>query len=277
MSPSLVVLGHVTLDLIRRAADTAVIRCLGGAASFCARVAERQGETVGVVTAAPADLDVLVALKNQANIGVALHPCAQATTFSLDYSVTPRALRLLARADDLQPSMLPAAWTSTKAAFIGPVANECAPGLVQALPNAFVGVGMQGVMRVVADDGAVRPTWPHAWLAAWPASAKVAVLSDEDHPHAAVVAQAVATKGAVVALTHGSRGSTLFVPSTNGTCSTHHVPACLAVEVDPTGAGDTFAVMLTLGLAAGKPVLAAAQSAAEAAARVVEGPGLGRL
>lgn len=277
MNPSLVVLGHVTLDLIRRAADATVIRRLGGAASFCARVAERQGETVGVVTAAPADLDVLAELEGHAHIEVALRACAQATTFSLDYSVSPRALRLLAKADELQPSMLPAAWASAKTAFIGPVANECTPALAHALPHAFVGVGLQGVMREVAHDGAIRPAWPHAWLADWPPAAKVAVLSDEDHPEAAAVAKAVASKGAVVALTHGSRGATLFLPTPTGVDSTLSVPARPAVEVDPTGAGDTFAIVLTLGLAAGKPVSAAAQSAAEAAARVVEGVGLGRL
>ena len=55
------------------------------------------------------------------------------------------------------------------------------------------------------------------------------------------------------------------------------IPAAPAREVDPTGAGDVFGVVLTLELAAGKPLAAAGRAAAAAAARVVEGPGLGTL
>jgi len=55
------------------------------------------------------------------------------------------------------------------------------------------------------------------------------------------------------------------------------IPAAPAREVDPTGAGDVFGVVLTLELAHGKPLPAAGAAAAAAAARVVEGPGLGTL
>jgi sugar/nucleoside kinase (ribokinase family) len=55
------------------------------------------------------------------------------------------------------------------------------------------------------------------------------------------------------------------------------LPAAPAREVDPTGAGDVFGVVLTLELAHGKQLVAAGRAAAWAAARVVEGPGLGTL
>jgi sugar/nucleoside kinase (ribokinase family) len=47
--------------------------------------------------------------------------------------------------------------------------------------------------------------------------------------------------------------------------------------VDPTGAGDVFGLVLALSLAGGAAPTEAATLAAGAAARVVEGPGLGRL
>jgi sugar/nucleoside kinase (ribokinase family) len=81
-----------------------------------------------------------------------------------------------------------------------------------------------------------------------------------------------ARKGALWAITRGARGATI------GTATERiDVPAAAANEIDPTGAGDVFGVVLTLELANGKPLLAAGRAAAAAAARVVEGPGLGTL
>ena len=74
------------------------------------------------------------------------------------------------------------------------------------------------------------------------------------------------------AVTRGARGAMLW---TARECI--DVPAAPAHEVDPTGAGDVFGVVLTLELANGKPLAAAGRAAAAAAARVVEGPGLGTL
>ena len=79
-------------------------------------------------------------------------------------------------------------------------------------------------------------------------------------------------RGGTAAITRGARGATLI----RGTESVD-VPAAPAREVDPTGAGDVFGVVLTLELAYGKPLAAAGRAAAAAAARVVEGPGLGTL
>jgi sugar/nucleoside kinase (ribokinase family) len=75
-----------------------------------------------------------------------------------------------------------------------------------------------------------------------------------------------------VAITRGARGATLRAPA-----GAWEIAAAPADEVDPTGAGDVFGVVLALGLAAGQSPPAAAAQAAQAAARVVEGPGLGRL
>jgi len=55
------------------------------------------------------------------------------------------------------------------------------------------------------------------------------------------------------------------------------VPAAPASEVDSTGAGDVFGLVFTLRLAGGADPETAAHAAAAAAARVVEGPGIGRL
>ena len=55
------------------------------------------------------------------------------------------------------------------------------------------------------------------------------------------------------------------------------MPADYAEEVDPTGAGDVFGLVLGIAMHRGVGPLDAARLAAEAAARVIEGPGMGHL
>jgi sugar/nucleoside kinase (ribokinase family) len=100
----------------------------------------------------------------------------------------------------------------------------------------------------------------------------VAIVSDEDHPGAEGVVGRFAPGAGTCAITRGPRGATLWGPR-----QSIEIPAAPAREVDPTGAGDVFGVVLTLELAHGKPLAVAGRAAAWAAARVVEGPGLGTL
>jgi sugar/nucleoside kinase (ribokinase family) len=76
----------------------------------------------------------------------------------------------------------------------------------------------------------------------------------------------------VVAVTRGARGARV---SWGGKQS--YIAPAPARPVDSTGAGDVFTLVLGLGLWRGLGPVAAAERAALAAARVVEGPGLGRL
>jgi 1D-myo-inositol 3-kinase len=75
-----------------------------------------------------------------------------------------------------------------------------------------------------------------------------------------------------VALTNGREGATLIEGSNRS-----HVASEPADELDPTGAGDTFAAGLLAGLARGMRLADAAQQGAKAAARVVEALGGDRL
>jgi 1D-myo-inositol 3-kinase len=101
----------------------------------------------------------------------------------------------------------------------------------------------------------------------------LAILSEEDHPDAESVAARFIARGALVAVTRGARGATLQATA----AGRWEIPPAPAVEIDPTGAGDVFGVVLALGLASGKAPADAGADAAWAAARVIEGPGLGRL
>ena len=264
-APELVVLGHVTRDLITGHES------LGGAAAFAARAASCFGVRTGVVTAAPPDFELLRELTRDPNVEVRRARAEQVTTFALDYSGPVRSVRLLHRAPPLAPADLPAAWRAPSLAYVAPVCGECPRRLVTRLAARALVVGAQGWLRGFARDGRVVPRI-RAEALRLPSGILALVFSELDHPAAEALAVGFARQVPVVALTRGGAGATLLVGGV-----AHSIRAAPAVEVDPTGAGDVFGLVLGLALRHGLDPLAAARLAALAAARVVEGPGVGAL
>jgi sugar/nucleoside kinase (ribokinase family) len=263
--PELTVVGHVTRDEI--GPETR----LGGAATFAARAASVLGLRTTVVTAAPLDWPPLADLRSTPGIDLAVAPSPRPTTFRLDYQGPRRILWLRERARDLGADDVPPAARRARVAYIAPVAGECPRHLGDLFRDTTVILGLQGWLRRMADDGRVLPASPRALLDD-PPRARLAVLSDEDHPDADRIATTLAASGMSVALTQGARGATLFHDGGRAA-----LPAQPAVERDPTGAGDVFALVMGVALAGGAATIEAATLATEAAARVVEGPGVGRL
>jgi sugar/nucleoside kinase (ribokinase family) len=138
------------------------------------------------------------------------------------------------------------------------------------LGAGFLGAGIQGWLRRTGEDGRIEPA-PLAEVPKdeTPLPFDVAIVSEEDHPDAEGAARRLAR---TVAITRGARGARLIAPT-----ESLEIPAAPAREVDPTGAGDVFGVVLTLELAQGRPLAVAGRAAAAAAARVVERSGLGTL
>jgi sugar/nucleoside kinase (ribokinase family) len=264
-SPALLVVGHVTRDEVEGGVR------LGGAAAYAARAAARLGIDTALVTAAPPDDPLLAALRGKPGLALACAATPVMTTFALDYDGGHRTLWLRRRARALVAADVPPAWSRPDVAYIGPVAGECDRALVASLGARFVGVGLQGWLRRADADGRVGPALAPEALEPPPVGA--AILSEEDHPDAEAVAERFAAAGATVAITRGARGATILAAGGVRT----EIPAAPAHEVDPTGAGDVFGVVLTLRLAAGASPSEAGAAAARAAARVVEGPELGRL
>jgi 1D-myo-inositol 3-kinase len=261
----LLVAGHITRDEV----DGGVR--LGGAASYAALAAARLGYETALVTVAQPDDPLLEPLRRAPRLSVHCVPSDVMTTFALDYAGGQRRLWLRRRARALTIDDVPTEWRQPRVAYVGPVAGECDGTFVHRLGAAFAGAGLQGWLRRVGDDGLVEPA---ALADADPPTGllRVAIVSEEDHPSAnALVRRTVGHKG-TAAITRGAHGATLV----RGDESVE-VPAAPAREVDPTGAGDVFGVVLTLELAAGKSLAVAGRAAAAAAARVVEGPGLGTL
>jgi 1D-myo-inositol 3-kinase len=263
--PELLVVGHVTRDYIR--GETR----LGGAASFSARVAATLGIQTALVTAAPADFSLMAPLRTLPRLAIHVVPSPDVTTFELDYSGPRRRVILRSVARPIQAGDVPAEWRDIPVAYVAPVAGECDRALVEGLRSKLICVGLQGWLRRPGADGTVEPTVaPEA--SDPPRGLRAAVFSEEDHPEAEFLAEQLARRGLTVALTRGRRGSTM----SEGT-QRWEIPAAPANEVDPTGAGDVFGIALTLALARGASAPDAARAAAAIAARVVEGPELGKL
>jgi len=270
----LLVLGHVTRDEV--GADVR----WGGAAAYSALAAARLGVATGLVTAAPPDSPLLEELRAEPRLVLHLVPSPVFTSFVVDYSGPERTLWLRDRAPDLRLQDIPPAFARARTVYIGPVAGECSSELVRACAQrgaAFVGLGLQGWLRAFEpaseSDPSRRRVAPglDASILEVPGVGAVAV-SELDHPAVTAHAARLADRGATVAVTHGARGASLFHAHARV-----DIPAAPADERDPTGAGDVFGVVFTLRLADGASVREAGLAAAEAAARVVEGPGLGTL
>jgi sugar/nucleoside kinase (ribokinase family) len=262
----LLILGHVTRDEL-----DGEVR-LGGAASFAARAAATLGIEAWVVTGAPPESPLLAELRALPHVALHVVPDAAITTFALDYGGPRRILRLLAVARPLRVEDLPAAARAARVAYVGGVAGECGRDVVEALDRSFVVAGLQGWLRRRGDGGLVEPALaPEACEP--PRGVRAASLSEEDHPDAARLAAAYAGRGVTTAVTRGAAGATIYPAE----AAPFSIPAAPAAERDPTGAGDVFALVFGLALAGGAEPRRAGALAAEAAAHVVEGPGIGAL
>lgn len=263
--PRLLILGHVTRDLFGARAR------LGGAASFAARAAVALGIDAALVTVAPPDAPELEELRALPGLQLAVAASEQITTFALRYSGARRQLSLLERARPLTWRDIPAAWRAPELLYVGPVAGECDEALLSRFGDVYAMGCIQGWLREPALGQRVRPRMlPEACQP--PPALKAVSFSASDHPSAARIARELASRGLSVAVTRGRRGARVWWQGQR--CQ---VPAAPAREVDPTGAGDVFAFIFGWGLWSGLEAPEAARRAALAAARVVEGPGMGNL
>ena len=215
---------------------------LGGAASYAALAAACLGYETGLVTVAPPDDPLLESLRRTPRLTVHCAPSDVMTTFALDYAGGQRQLWLRRRARPLALDDIPPAWRRPRIAYIGSVAGECDGAFVRGLHARFLGAGLQGWLRRTDENGRVQP----ARLADTPEGQDpppldVAIISEEDHPDGEAVVQSSVGPGGTAAITRGARGATL-IRSTERI----DIPAAPAQEVDPTGAGDVFGVVLTL-------------------------------
>ena len=258
-APVALVCGHVTLD---RAAGALVP---GGAAYYAGHALRALGARVRVLAGAGADFPPAAL----AGLDVALVPAPRTTVFENVHAPDgARSQRVLAAAPALDPTSLPEAWRSADLLLLAPVLGEVAPDRFRAAVRArAVGLGVQGLVRAVAPDGAVhQPRWE--FDPALLAGVDAAFLGEDDVRGQGDLVARLAASVPVVAFTHGRAGCELVLRG-----RTRRVGAYPTREVDPTGAGDVFAAAMLLALSRGADPVDAARLGAAAASVVVEGVG----
>ncbi|MFP4395674.1 MAG: PfkB family carbohydrate kinase [Anaerolineales bacterium] len=240
---------------------------LGGTVAYAGCTAAALGREVGIVTsvgpaAALSPLEMCATIVSR--------PAPQTTTFENVYTEDgERRQFAYALAHPLGVADLPAAWQRVPVAHIGPIMDECDPGLVEHFAGrAFVGLTPQGWMRARDSAGRVHSKrWETAERLLPLASA--VVLSLEDVGGDWAVIQSFARQTAILVITRGWLGGVLFL---NGVA--HTFPAFEAEEVNATGAGDIFATAFFVALTRELPPLEAVTFAACVAADSVRREGL---
>lgn len=261
--PDYLLIGHMTRDLLPDGSYAS-----GGTALYAALTAHRLGRCVGVVSARAA-----IPPDWSAGIAVAFAPTMDAPIFENRYTPQGRVQILHAGSGVLTLDDVPLAWRSARIVHLAPILAETSERLVDAFPNALLGMTPQGMMRAwhtpLPAQIAYRPWDPPPRVLE---RIDVLVMSIEDVRFDEARARAYARYCPLVALTRGAAGATLFI---NG--HPHSIDACPAIERDPTGAGDVFAAAFLVRLDETGDPLEAAYFAACIAARSVEDVGPGAI
>lgn len=256
--PDFVVAGHAVRDLVPGGWR------LGGTVTFAAVQAHRLEYDVGVITRAAPDLDAQAEL---AFASVIQAPSRETTTFENVYEGGHRRQRVRARAARIEAEDVPDEWRSAPIVLIGPVFGEIGPDFAAAFEAAsLVGVSAQGWLRALDDDGnVVRAAWAGGpfWR-----GADVLFVSDEDLADGRDELDAWTRDVPIVAMTQSRKGAHIYA---DGGWRT--MQAFPEREVDPTGAGDTFATGFLIRLHETGDVSEAARFGAAAASVSVGGIG----
>ena len=218
-------IGHIARDLTPEGVR------LGGTATYAALTARALGLRAGLLTATAADTD----LSPLNGVGIHRQPSPFSTTFENHYGPQGRTQFLRARAATLNDFDIPPDWQAASIVHLAPIAREVPPHMPARFPGAFIGLTPQGWLRQWDDHGRVSPApWEDADSLL--AAASAVVISIEDVAGDWELAEGWAARAAVLAVTAGERGATVFARG-----SRRHIPAPVERVVDATGAGDIFA------------------------------------
>lgn len=259
--------GHITHDHY----DGQIVA--GGSAYYAARVWHGLGAHPRLLSCVGEDFACDAALE-----GLELHLSRGGKTTAFTNLYPPggeRQMYVESQAPHVSPELLPEEWSTPELLFLAPVLGEVP---LEPWLNAIdtqrthVVLGLQGWLKTAGEGSGRRLLCPRDWSPPDLEGVALACLSREDlFGRDPLLEQLVATVSCVV-VTEGSAGCVLY----EGAQETH-VGVYPTTEVDPTGAGDSFAAAMGWAMARGASCVEAARWGAAAASVVVESQGGGSL
>lgn len=251
-------IGNVTKDLIPGGYT------VGGTVTYASAAAMRLGSRPGVLTRMAPDLALPDVYR-----GIDLYalPSDHTLTFENVYTPDGRVQTIHALGGAIGKEDVPAALVQAAPPIVllGPLAGELDPSVAELFPNSLRGVVPQGWMRRWDEHGRVSHV-PIACEADVLRFADVLVVSTEDVNHDVSLAQCYAEVVRIVVLTRGMHGVDVYFGG-----HVTHVRPRPALQIDPTGAGDTFAAAFLICYGETGDPIRAARFANVAASFCVEG------
>ncbi len=245
----------------------------GGCAFFGAKAAQVLGAKVQFLTSAGSDFLCESHLKG---MDTELLCGGETTVFTNSYPQGGhRVQHVESQAAGISPNQFPKGWVEPHLLFNAPVMGEISPAdpWVATVRPQFCSLSLQGFMKKGAASSSqkrvVVPN-PSPLPEALFDRVNAVFLSQEDlslfgTPH---LLERLCRAIPLVYVTLGEQGCLLY----EGSCKTS-IGVYTTEAVDPTGAGDTFAMSTSLGLCAGLSPKESALFGAAAASLVVEGKG----
>ncbi len=253
-------IGNFTLDL------TPDGETPGGSVFYSGSTFASLGVRPRIVAAAHPDFPV-DRVRGVFDFDLQLHPARQTTAMRNTYRDGVRTQMLEAAGEALDVSDLPGGWLDDAIVLLCPVFGEVGPALAAAARGAVTGVSLQGWLRRADARQRIVGTTDVGFLAALD-GVDVLLYSDEDVAHDPDLERAFHGAAPVAVRTHGPAGATVFTPG-----RVERIPGQDVTEIDPTGAGDTFAGAFLTHFAQNKDPFAAALFGCRVAALEVSHPG----
>lgn len=232
--PRILLMGHMTADLVNGG------RIIGGTVSYAARTAFAFGFDVYVLTSAVVDDPLLEELRPYTREVVVI-PATSTSTFENIYLPSGRIQYLRGVARPLTYADVPADWREIEQVLFAPLTGELDGEVMQSFPHSTTLLTGQGLLRQWGEDGRVTfKSWSDVnvlshldWF----------VLSEEDIVLAPELEARYAQLAQHFILTRAEKGGTHY---DHGNPILYATPQVKVIQ--PTGAGDVFAVSLLCAL-----------------------------
>jgi len=265
--PDYVVIGHVCVDRMPHR------DVLGGSVLYCALAAARFGARAAVLTRANVtglSGELQEQLANVASeVEFIVQDSPATTTFTNTETAGRRRQTLHAWGEQIDLNGLPPHWRSAGVVHLAPVAQEIDPRQISRLASPIVGCTPQGWMRRWDPErfGAVQQI-PLRLPAETIARIDTLVVSSSEFVDARETVAEIGRRGLAI-VTRGAQGAHVLDRGREFEAQLYRV-----TQVDPTGAGDTFAAVLLAARSLGESTVASVRYASAAAALKVSSTGV---